>query len=405
MLAAEAALVWRRETRAQLRATAYLASVVANNLPDADIVYTWITEPKPLGSLLHHRGHTHTVLVGLVMAGLFGLALARWVRRLPAAEERDTRLIFGLCLLGPLLHLLLDFGNNYGVHPFWPLTGRWFYGDSIFIIEPLWWAAAVPIVAQTVRRLWLRSVLWLLLGAVLVLTWFVPFVLPSVRLACLGLALGAWAVGRFTGERTRVAVAIAACALIAAVFSAGSSRAKSQLASATQAAFPALSARELVATPLPGNPACWDTFVVGEQGPDYLVLRATVALWPLAPQDCGTRLGEDPTALVRLLERPERQGVRWVSEYRAPLAQLRRLARDDCRFRALLEFARLPYYSEIGRSTPSRRPGKFAGDLRYDRQPELDFSDLELPADPHGGECPRWIPGWQPPRADLLLQP
>jgi inner membrane protein len=155
MLLAEAALVLRRESRPQVRAVAYLASALANNLPDSDIVYTWITGPKPLGSLLHHRGHTHTLLVALPMAWLLGLALWRWYSARNAdASKRDQNLILGLCLVGPLLHLTMDFANNYGVHPFWPLSGRWFYGDTIFIVEPLWWAIAIPILAQLVRRGW-----------------------------------------------------------------------------------------------------------------------------------------------------------------------------------------------------------------------------------------------------------
>src|SRR3954470_4604398 len=43
--------------------------VLAANLPDIDLVYTAIS-PAPLGYLLHHRGHTHT------LAGMLGLGLA-----------------------------------------------------------------------------------------------------------------------------------------------------------------------------------------------------------------------------------------------------------------------------------------------------------------------------------------
>jgi inner membrane protein len=91
------------------------------------------------------------------------------------------------------------------------------------------------------------------------------------------------------------------------------------------------------------------------------------------------------------LDRPSRDGVRWINQYSADGSELRRLAREDCRFRALLQFARVPY---VGKG--------HAGDLRYDRKRELDFSDLELPADPRSGPCPRWLPGWELPRASLL---
>jgi hypothetical protein len=85
--------------------------------------------------------------------------------------------------------------------------------------------------------------------------------------------------------------------------------------------------------------------------------------------------------------------VHWLTEYRAEVGALAQLRRDDCRFRALLRFARLPYVNATGR---------IAGDLRYDRKRGLDFSDVELPLSPASGDCPRWVPGWSEPRAKLF---
>jgi inner membrane protein len=404
MLLAETALVSRRESRPRLRAIAYLASVLANNLPDSDIVYTWITGPKPLGSLLHHRGHTHTLLLALPMAWLLGLALWRWYSRRNAdASKRDQNLILGLCLVGPLLHLTMDLGNNYGVHPFWPLSGRWFYGDTIFIVEPLWWAIAIPILAQLVKRSWLKVLLWLLLGAVLVASWLVPFVLPASRWALIAISGLSFVVGRRASEQARIGFALVACSSVAVCFGVCSNDARKELRHAAAGAFPALSPSDIVLSPMPANPLCWEGLLVGEQGGSYLVLRASVAVWPLQASSCTAGLDVEPTANVRSLERPNRGGVRWISEYREELSELRQLAQRDCRFRALLQFARLPYISRHGSETmPGRDPGKFAGDLRYDRKPGLDFSDLSLPEDPSRGPCPRFLTAWTPPRADLL---
>jgi hypothetical protein len=146
---------------------------------------------------------------------------------------------------------------------------------------------------------------------------------------------------------------------------------------------------------MPANPACWETLLVGEQGDEYRALRASVALWPLQASDCVAGLDVEPTASVRALERSQRGGVRWINEYRAPLTFLRARAHDDCRFRALLQFARLPYYS--------LRAPHVAGDLRYDRQAGLDFSDVPLLGEPETDRaCPRFLPSWVPPRAELL---
>lgn len=394
MLLAEAACVWRRERRPHVRAWAYLVSAVANNLPDIDVAYTWMDGPKPLGSLLNHRGHTHTLALALPGAWLLGWAAWRWfARRHPGAASPERELLLLLALLGPVAHLLLDFGNNYGVHPFWPLSGRWFYGDTIFIVEPLWLALAVPVLAQTLARRWLRILIWVLLCAVLVLYWYLPFFNGTARVVLLGTVAAAFVVARRGSERARITFALGGWLAVALVFALGSQLAKARLRNAAEAAFPALSVHDISASPLPGDPTCWEGLVAGEQGDTYRVLRATVALPPA--RACAVGADTDPTAPVVPLERAARGGVRWLTEYHASLSELSRLRRDDCRFRALLRFARLPYVASSGR---------VAGDLRYDRKPELDFSDVPLPASPAEGDCPRFIPGWSEPRA-ALFQP
>ena len=112
----------------------FAAGIVAANLPDADLFYTRIT-PPPLGYLLHHRGHAHT-LVGCVILGLCGwliISLIPPARRLVDASPRRFWMLIAAALLG---HVVLDSWNSYGVHPFWPLDNRWYYGDAIYILEP-----------------------------------------------------------------------------------------------------------------------------------------------------------------------------------------------------------------------------------------------------------------------------
>ena len=397
MLVAEAVCVARREQRHAVRAAAYLVSALANNLPDLDIAYVWITGPRPLGSLLHHRGHTHTLLLALPAAWLLGLAVWRWFARhhAEAASVRERRLFLGLALGGVVLHLAMDFGNNYGVHPFWPLSSRWFYGDSIFIVEPLWWAIAIPVLAPVLRRRWLTLTLWVLLAAVLVVCWFVPFVSTTTRFTLLAVtALAAW-TGQRAPERWRIGLGLAASLAVPLLFALASTRAKASLREATRAAFPALSVLDISTTPLPANPMCWEGLVAGEQAGSYRVLRATVALGSGPAEACTAGMDVEPTAPVTPLARASRAGVRWLTAYSADIAELTQLRRRDCRFRALLQFARLPYVA------PARQ---IAGDLRYDRQPGPDFSDVPLPRDPGSGECPRWLPGWTEPRAELFRQ-
>lgn len=400
MLVAEAVCTFRSEARRELRQAAYLLSALANNLPDIDVVYSsWLTGPKPLGSLLHHRGHTHTLLFALLGAwALYFIALRLLSRKGFSSGER--RVLLGLCLAGPLLHLGMDLGNNYGVHPFWPVSGRWLYGDTIFIVEPLWWALTIPILAARIARRWLRLLLWILLGTLLVICWFVPFVVPASRFVLLLVTALGVAVARFGSARACLAFAGAGCLVVALVFRLGSVRAKAALRDATEAAFPALEPYDMAATPMPGNPACWEGLVVGEQGGTYRVLRAKVSLPPLALTSCSAGDDVDPTAPVKQLDRPVRNGVKWLTEYQAELAELRALRQRDCRFRALLKFTRLPYAS-FTRGTGSSSRLLKAGDLRYDRARDQDFSDIEL-GEAVKDACPRFVPDWAEPRADLL---
>lgn len=397
MLLAEVACQLRGETNARVRSTAYLVSALANNLPDVDIAYTWAMGPQPLGNLLHHRGHTHTLLLALPGAALLAAGVWRWLKgREPGLGARQKQLIFALALVGVVMHLLMDFGNNYGVHPFWPWSGRWLYGDSIFIVEPSWWAIAIPIVARWLARRWLKLVLWSLLVALLLVCWFVPFVLPASRFVLLGLCAVSFAVARWGSPRQCLAYALGGCFAVAAVFASCSRLAQRELGLATISAFPALDVHDLALTPMPANPTCWEGLVAGEQGGVYRVIRASVALAPLGPEHCNA--GDDvvPTAPVTQLSRATHGGVRFRTEYQAPVAELRALAASDCRFGGLLYFARLPYFA------PSRGGARYAGDLRYDRVPGTDFSDLELPAKPSAAGCPRWLPGWRRPRAELF---
>jgi len=48
-------------------------------------------------------------------------------------------------------------------------------------------------------------------------------------------------------------------------------------------------------------------------------------------------------------------------------------------------------------------PTIVAGDLRYDRSPAIEFAEARMPRVVE--QCPRWIPAWRPPRADLLAPP
>jgi inner membrane protein len=89
---------------------------LASNFPDLDLLYSNII-PAPLGYLLHHRGHTHTLLAGcLEVILLLALVWVLWpnARRLLKTGAAARRGAVSAACTGLLLHLSMDAMNVYG---------------------------------------------------------------------------------------------------------------------------------------------------------------------------------------------------------------------------------------------------------------------------------------------------
>lgn len=385
------------------RAATLLISALANNAPDLDFLYRGIT-PGQLGYLLHHRGHTHTLLATLPLA-LLGLAAVVAVSRLRGQHLPRTLwgFLLGVAVFGGLLHVTMDFGNNYGVHPFWPFDDHWYYGDAIFIIEPWLMIALAGTLFGASRSRVARAFLGLILAGLLIVAWTVaygPSPLLAPGLAAL-LTLGsfawlAWMHWASAGGR-RVSAVLALVLLLSAQLG-GRAAALSQVSRelASRAGFELVS---VAATPAPGNPLCWSLLAVGRSAEagsggrpeQYVIQQALVSAWPAlwAPGACGFSRG-GTTAPLTLPARPlpEEAGVLWGREFRAPLAELRELQQRDCVAAGFLRFARVPFWIQ------GQGRARLIGDLRFDRSPAVEFA--ELPLEP-GAPCPRFEPPWRPP--------
>src|ERR1700694_4917549 len=114
---------------------------LASNFPDLDIVLTPLL-PARLGYLLHRRGHTHTLLYALPQALLiWAMIWLFWpsARRLLKANSVARKGFVLTLIVGFGLHMLMDYLNSYGIHPFHPYDSRWLFGDIVFILDLVFW--------------------------------------------------------------------------------------------------------------------------------------------------------------------------------------------------------------------------------------------------------------------------
>jgi inner membrane protein len=131
---------------------AMVTLILAANAPDLDIFSAGL---GAYSSLAVRRGWTHgpPALLALTLA-ITALMLAwdRFVRRRrdPSLAPADPQWILALASIGCLSHPMLDWLNTYGIRFLTPLSDRWFYGDSVFIVDPFWWVllASVLVVAR-----------------------------------------------------------------------------------------------------------------------------------------------------------------------------------------------------------------------------------------------------------------
>jgi inner membrane protein len=359
------------------------AGVLSANLPDVDLLYFGITQP-PVGYLLHHRGHSHT-LVGLAAQAAV-LALAWWLvpplRRLAAGLRARLAAVIGAGLAS---HLLLDAGNSYGVHPFHPFDARWYYGDAVFILEPwLWLLLGIP-VAWSARR---RATRALVFGLVLLLP--VAMTAVGVLTPAPAAALAVGAVLLAAGTRRLGTVARAGAALAGATAFIASWFALSRQAGALARAELSPRVRgelvDVVLNPNPADPACWMVIGVEKHEPDgaFVLHPGTLSLAPSwrPPTACASyRLTAAPGAASTA------QG-RWNPPLPQSLDRLRALAADDCWTRAWLQFGRAPAFVE----------GAIV-DLRFAQGARANFTAMRVPGPPG---CPALLTSWAMPRADLL---
>lgn len=371
-----------------IRRTTIAVGMVTAEFPDSDLVYSGdLLGMGQLAYPLHHRGHTHTVVFALLSAVAIW-AVARAMSR--AARDREVSgVLLWLALAGTLSHLVLDWTNNYGVHPWWPVYRGWFYGDAIFIVEPWLWVVALPplyflAVGRVTRALFVLAAL-----AILAASWFLGQVpRPVAAVVTLGMAGWTLANARAT-PRTQLALGVLGWLVVEGVFFATSRTARREVVRAIGPTFV-----DVVITPTPGDPFCLRALVVTSDGANYVLTHASVTPFPAvrgAPHcsaPARTAPVGDPDG------RPSTATIQWQVSWRARLAELRDLVATNCRAAAAMQYIRVPQW---------RRNTDGSIELYDARYGDGSFASVTLPRD--AAPCPRFVPGWRPPRQDLLASP
>lgn len=327
--------------------------VVSANAPDFDLAFL-------LGGrwtyLHNHRGITHSILGVLILAILvpaifYGVEFA-WSR----FRKREHRFRYRGLLLASLIasatHPLMDWTNNYGIRFLLPWTEKWFYGDLVFIVDPLLWFALGGASFLLASRARAQLIFWCALWAILTLALFLlpqqREVIPHVVLfrAVWVISLAGFFVARRArwGQRFGPRLALLALAVVAGYWTALAVAHQRAVDAAGRFAEALAGSRnekviQLAAMPMLADPFHWQC--ISET--DRATYRYKVSLLgsPLASSE---------------LERFEKPNPREV-------AAIESASRDD-RAKIFLDFARFPAMRVKDLDCISQTVVQFA-DLRY----------------------------------------
>jgi inner membrane protein len=107
--------------------------MIASNLPDIDVL-VFVTDILPMS---FRRGWTHGVLALLILPAAFAALMLAIDRIGRATHGASIKGLLLLSYLGAWLHVFMDYLNSYGVRLLMPFSERWFYGDALYIVDPI----------------------------------------------------------------------------------------------------------------------------------------------------------------------------------------------------------------------------------------------------------------------------
>lgn len=291
--------------------------IIGANLPDIDVVVSFLGSDA---SLYFRRGHTHGIVAMVVLPILLALAMKGYdrfwrQRRHPELEEVPLKGVLLLSCIGVWSHPFLDWMNTYGVRLLMPFDGRWFYGDTLFIIDAWMWLLMGAAVVFAYSQSKISIGLWVILGAAMTAVVTLPSVVPPLAkvLWMVGVALIIWFRWRGIGPDKNQD--IATVLLVSFFIYLGAMAGISQKALGdTEAQLPLQDARivQMMTRPVPANPFVREVLV--ETTEHYYGFRvsffeagpAKVLFGPLTVQE------PDEIVAVALQQHEVRGFVNWM---------------------------------------------------------------------------------------------
>ncbi|HJR06248.1 MAG TPA: metal-dependent hydrolase [Pyrinomonadaceae bacterium] len=357
---------------------ATVVCMLAANAPDADILAafggSWFY-------LKHHRGITHSIVgvlaIALVIPLLFYACAHIFARMRGRATNVRLRGLVIASLIVSASHPLMDWTNNYGLRPLLPWSGRWFYGDLVYIVDPWLWLSlgGASFLLTTANKSRWRAVAWGTLALLATVAFVVrplrvgmtyPVAARAVWLACLVAIVVAYRMR--VAARWGSSIALFALAFVVVYWGAlgvlhGRASARAGAIAGTLAAQRGETVLRVAAMPQLADPTRWR--VLAET--DAATYRFETSLLARVEEELDA-----PDALARF-EKPLGQA-----------AELAARAATDGRAKIFLDFSRFPAVRVAPQNCAEELLVQFA-DLRFTEpgstRPTGNFS-LEIPVRP-----------------------
>ena len=361
----------------------YLVSILANNFPDLDLLYRFL-DPSSLGYLLHHRGHTHTfiwlwpqLLLMLLIVGVYAKAKDH-----EFISKEKLWLIF-TAAAGLHLHIGMDYLNSYGVHPLHPFNNEWFYGDRIFIIEPLMWSVLLPLLYLSAKSKW-KHITKLPCSALIIFGVYAQ-ALNFFSLVVIGfLTIFTFYLLNKSSELMRPFKSIVLLLLVISTFGVFGSLALDKIINDTENNR-LTKLIDLIISPTPANPFCWTVLLIDGDTKNYRIHRGVVNILP-ALSDCPDLSRGIPNELMRApSEFKDTAHIDWMGFYKTTYSKLLNEINKNCELKAWFQFARAPL-----------KEGTFYTDVRFPGPRRGGFASLNTQVE-DGQSCPPYSAPWRPP--------